>query len=252
MKVFFELGNSQLKAAVLVRGEYDYLGRVPNKTVEKATFVSEFDLQNAEVEAVFLSSVASADMNSLFIQQVQAAFGCYPTMLTTQHESAGIECGYHQFEQLGVDRWMAIIGATDGSARPVLIVDAGTALTVDVVEDRVHQGGFIVPGLSLMRQTLFDRTAQVKLASLKQASESQEEDALLARDTENGVLGGTLYMVAAYINQLVNDMESETGRKFDCIGTGGDFPTIQSMLDRHFDYIEDLTLLGMVKVIEAG
>jgi type III pantothenate kinase len=147
---------------------------------------------------------------------------------------------------------MAIIGATNGRAKPTLIVDAGTALTIDVVDGRVHQGGFIVPGLSLMRQTLFDKTAQVKQASLKQPLTEPEGRSLLAKDTENGVLGGTLYMTAAYINQLVQDMEAETGRRFDCVGTGGDFPVIQGMLDRTFEYIEDLTLKGMVKVIEEA
>lgn len=252
MKVFFELGNSQIKSAILVHGCYEYLGSIPNQSVLDETLLHEFQLDTLDVEGVYLSSVASAQMNSLFIQHLQNIFGCYPTLLTTQHLTAGIECGYRDFEQLGVDRWMAVIGGAAHNAKPVLIVDAGTALTVDAVVDKKHLGGFIVPGLGLMRQTLLDQTARLKQASQQTDAAEAPKEGLLAQDTQHGVMGGTLYMASAYINQLVCDLEQETGRQFDCLGTGGDFLQLAPMLDKPFTYVEDLTLLGMVEVIALG
>ena len=70
---------------------------------------------------------------------------------------------YSQPSRLGVDRWLAMLGARQHKQGALLVVDAGTALTADLLsaEDR-HEGGFIVPGLALLAQALFNSTDRVK------------------------------------------------------------------------------------------
>lgn len=246
MLIFFELGNTRLKAATLIKGRYEYLGSILHDTSDG--LLEALGLPEGDVAAVYVCSVVDSEANAKFNEWVQHAFKLYPTYLSTQPSCCGIQCGYEAFETFGVDRWMAIIGACAGQNKPTFIVDAGTAITVDVVIEKEHIGGFIVPGLAIMKQSLLDQTA-LKPEAMKLSGENTS--GLLATDTGSAVAGGTLYMVAAYINALVGDLEKETGRRFDCLGTGGDFPVIEPLLDKSFDYVEDLTLQGMVEVIES-
>ncbi|WP_024851605.1 type III pantothenate kinase [Hydrogenovibrio kuenenii] len=249
MKIFFELGNSRLKAACVVNNSYEFLGAVDKSLIEDGQFLEVLQLNNLEqVTNIYFCSVASADKTALLIEQIKQSFKCYPTELTSQPSCCGIKSGYDQFNLLGVDRWMSILGASIDASNPVMIVSVGTAMTIDAVIDTKHLGGFIVPGLSLMRRSLSLNTAG--LDCYDEPTE-QKELKLMATNTENAILGGTLYMAGSYINAVIRDLENETGRKFDCIGTGGDFLSIEPLLDKSFSYVEDLTLIGMLKVAES-
>lgn len=251
MKIFFEFGNTRIKAALLDnRNNYDFLGAVDKQHVSTGEFIQLLGLDDIEerVTQVYFCSVTSASDNAYLIESIKELFKCYPTELRSEPRCCDVESGYDHFEQLGVDRWMSIIGASAGSSKPVIVVSLGTAMTIDAVVDKKHLGGFIVPGLSLMRRSLALNTAQLDEYDLPS---QQNEFKLLATNTENAILGGTLYMAASYINSLIQDLENETGRKFDCVGTGGDFSAVEPLLDKSFLYIEDLTLKGMVKVVES-
>ncbi|MBD3612348.1 MAG: type III pantothenate kinase [Hydrogenovibrio crunogenus] len=247
MLIFFELGNSQLKAATILKGNYQFLGSVRHDAILSGEFIESFNLNEQNPTAVYVSSVAPSQLNAALTEVIQQHFKLYPTFLATQPSCCGIECGYEKFDQFGVDRWMAILGACSGSNKPTFIVDAGTALTVDAVIDKKHIGGFIVPGLGLMRDSLLKNTALSEQSLVLQSV----QDGLLAKDTAGGVMGGTLYMLGSYLNSLLVDLELETGRKFDCIGTGGDFLSLKPVLDKPYNYVEDLTLRGMKEVIES-
>lgn len=248
MLVFFELGNSRLKAAVLDNGSYEYLGGVVYDGHSTVELLKSFQIDAHDVEFVYACSVVDSMLSAEFTHSVQTIFKCYPTFLNTQPNCCGIQCGYTDFEKFGSDRWMAIIGACSNQTQPAFIVDAGTAITVDVVIDQQHMGGFIVPGLETMKASLLEATG-IKPEWV--AHDNQLPETLLATDTSTGIAAGTLYMVSAYINTLLADLSSDTGLQFMCVGTGGDFVRLQPMLDGDFDYIEDLTLLGMVEVIES-
>ena len=83
-------------------------------------------------------------------------------------ESGSVRNGYEDIAQLGVDRWAAIVGAYTHFGSAVCIVDAGTAVTVDLVRDGGrHLGGLIVPGLQLMRSSLEQDTEDIERFSKK-------------------------------------------------------------------------------------
>lgn len=247
MKIFIELGNTSIKVAVSINGIYKLLGSVKHHAKVSESLNETFDIDTDEVSQVYVCSVANVSINAELTQYIHQTFQVYPTFLATQPESCGIKCGYERFENFGVDRWMAIIGACGHTSQPTIIVDAGTALTIDVVVDKQHQGGFIVPGLGVLRESLFENTA------IPRSSMTLDEipEGLLAKDTDNAIMGGTLYMLSAFINTLLENLETETGRRFRCIGTGGDFETLKPMLDNQFEVIDDLTLLGMVEIIQS-
>lgn len=74
----------------------------------------------------------------------------------------GIEHCYRRIERLGVDRWLAMLGTRRLSDKPAIVASAGTALTIDLLNAKQqHEGGWIVPGLTLASHALFDRTQRV-------------------------------------------------------------------------------------------
>ena len=83
--------------------------------------------------------------------------------MISQAEQCGVRSSYAEPAQLGADRWAALIGARRRYAGPCAVVNAGTTMTVDALSaEGIFLGGFIVPGLELMREALARNTAQLK------------------------------------------------------------------------------------------
>ena len=79
----------------------------------------------------------------------------------------GVRNGYEDLQQMGVDRWLAMVAAYQLVASACVVVSAGTACTVDLVTaNGLHRGGFIGPGLQMMNNALFRNTDQVKVPAL--------------------------------------------------------------------------------------
>jgi len=130
------------------------------------------------------------------------------------------------------------------------VIDAGTALTIDAVIDGQHHGGFIVPGLRTQADSLFVNAAA--LDSVEQDSlegEESKEERLLATNTSEAILGGTLYMVSAYLNEIISDLNAQLQTQFKVFVTGGDADKIAKIL--HFDSVKrtDLVLKGAVYMV---
>jgi len=86
------------------------------------------------------------------------------TIVKSQPFHQGVKNGYHNYKQLGIDRWLAVLGAHQ--LRPnenLLIVDSGTATTIDVLDQEgLHHGGWILPGIEMMSSSILSATSQVK------------------------------------------------------------------------------------------
>ena len=79
----------------------------------------------------------------------------------------GLTNAYQPPESIGADRWFAMLGAWCDDKEPLCVVDAGTAITIDVVGcDGRHEGGYIVPGVDLMRQSLTQDTRLIDVKAL--------------------------------------------------------------------------------------
>jgi type III pantothenate kinase len=79
---------------------------------------------------------------------------------------SGVRTLYQNPEKLGADRWAAILGARALSTANTLVMSMGTASTIDLLgANGVHYGGWILPGLSLMQESLQNNTAQLSLVA---------------------------------------------------------------------------------------
>ncbi len=247
-KLFLDIGNSFVKSASMNDGYYTL-----NQAVKLTELLSRgleiLDLETTPDE-VYFSSVENASEIDKLKSLIQSEWHLLAIQLTSQKSCCGLESGYSDFSALGDDRWFSMLGAIEIYKEPVLVVDAGTALTVDAIIDGQHKGGFIVPGLHTMQQSLLKQTADLERL-MNEADSSVAEDSVLARDTQSAILGGTMYMAASFINHLVEDLNSQYGTVFKLVLTGGESLQILPLLDSEYELISDLVLQGMVYMEET-
>jgi type III pantothenate kinase len=159
MLLLVDAGNSRLKWRV----QDETSGILAHGT----TWLNEMDaLQNIWQELPEISLVHACCVAAPRIQQKVEAV-CHslwqtePRWLKVSRQCAGVHNHYH-LEQLGPDRWAAVLGARQHHKGNLLIVSAGTAITIDsLTASGDYLGGVIMPGWQLMRQSLSQQTARL-------------------------------------------------------------------------------------------
>jgi type III pantothenate kinase len=141
---------------------------------------------------------------------------------------------YAQPEKLGADRIAAMLGAIQRQPQQrVLVVVAGTALTLDVVDaNGLHLGGLIAPGPDLMQRALQNNTAQLR------ASASSAELAL-ANSTQSAIANASVWSSVALIQSVANQHPSA-----HCVLSGGAASALSAHLPA-FEVAPSLVLEGL-------
>ena len=137
----------------------------------------------------------------------------------------GFVCAYESLCQLGVDRWLAMLSAwRQASDAPFLVVDAGSAMTLDLVDNRgKHLGGYIVPGLQNQHRSLQSKT---KLVNYLQAYDTNTEP---GTTTDQCVNRGVLEMFRSMIAAAESYLAERCGMERTIFLTGGDREILSSL-----------------------
>ncbi|MBF6057576.1 type III pantothenate kinase [Thiomicrorhabdus heinhorstiae] len=250
-KLFLDLGNSRIKWASVYDDEYEYGGAesIENFFGDGNERILE---EIGEPDEVYFTSVAGEEVIDNLKTFVQKNWRLIPIQMSAQKDCCGLVSGYTKPSALGDDRWMAMQGALGYYSDPCIVIDAGTALTIDAILDGRHLGGFIVPGLKSLRSALATDTADLQMIdSFEYSEEGDENETLLAKDTNSAILGGTLYMTASFINQVIHDLNEQVGTSFKVVLTGGDSSRLKSLIDCDVNWVPDLVLQGMVNIEEC-
>lgn len=114
------------------------------------------------VEAVRVASVGTdADWRQLVLRLAQVC-RTQPRFAVPGREFQGLRSAYADPAQMGVDRWLAMVAAWQRYRSGLVIIDAGSALTIDYVDqDGQHLGGYILPGWHMHLKGLLEGTARV-------------------------------------------------------------------------------------------
>lgn len=166
----------------------------------------------------------------------------------TSHELAGLTNSYANPAQMGSDRWLASVAARlMYPNRHICVVDCGSAVNVEFVSATgVHTGGYIIPGLTLMRDSLRVKTANVKVEE-RPGSEALAPGLCTADNVNNG----TLLALVALVERLKAQMADIDGL---LILAGGDAPSVAAQLQSQERVVmkERLVLQGFVELARAG
>lgn len=198
---------------------------------------------------VLIANVAGAEAASALERTVRSHSGLEPEFIRVQPSAYGIRCSYDDPSTLGVDRWLAMIAARRQADGAVIVVAAGTAVTLDAVDsDGRHLGGLILPGESLMRKALADSARQIPLVA--PATDPVAGIALLGRSTAEAVGHGTQLALAAAIDRAIMVVTEVVSPDASLIVTGGDGALLASWLTAESTFKEDLVLDGLAVIAD--
>jgi type III pantothenate kinase len=149
--------------------------------------------------------------------------------------------GYDLPATLGADRWCALIAARPSA--PCIIVDAGSAVTIDALSgDGTFMGGVILPGLDMMRAVLDERTGLIR-------DTAGCDDDVLARTTASGVASGTLIGLAGAVDAIVAAQRDMLGAPAPALLCGGDGAKLLALLrSTPVTLTPDLVLRGLAVI----
>ncbi len=157
--LLLDAGNSRIKWAFVRDGAWLHRGAVPVYD-ELALRQS---LASLPPPGRILASNVAGEAAAQIIRNVCAARDCTVEFITAQAEQCGVRNSYADPGQLGSDRWAALVAAWQQTRATCLVVNCGTATTVDALSGSGEfLGGLIVPGLEMMRNSLTAGTAQLK------------------------------------------------------------------------------------------
>ncbi|MCC5859513.1 MAG: type III pantothenate kinase [Ectothiorhodospiraceae bacterium] len=241
MMLLFDLGNSRIKIARWHDGRIVQRLSIPHSGQLPVELLSVLDGMPAP-ETVLGCHVASEELAAALDEALTSRWALRTRWMRSTAEQGGLRNAYPQPELLGVDRWMAMLGALELGLQPCCIVDCGTAVTVDVVDAAGrHQGGLIFAGLALSRQALSQRAHRLSDAG-------EGELPLLATETLTAIRSGTFHGLAAAISGLFRGIQDSRGDPLQLVLTGGDAQVLAPALTGCSPRLEpDLVFHGLLR-----
>ena len=190
-----------------------------------------------------LVSVRALEETSKLVQALEGAFGIVVSCAAPAREMAGVRNGYEDFERLGLDRWLAMLGGYKLASGACLVLDFGTAATADFIGvDGEHLGGFICPGMPLMRNQLRTHTRKIRYDDA--AAEQALERLSPGRTTVEAVERGCTLMLRGFVLTQLELARSYWGDSFTVFLTGGDADLVLDAVPQA-RLVPDLVFVGL-------
>lgn len=233
-----DCGNTRVKWRV--RDDKTIIMRGIFLTHEGFNATTSRELADLNLQRVLIGSVLGDDFARKLASWSIACLGINPEFAVSEPHANGVSNGYQQPEKLGVDRWLAILAASVHTDSARVIVDCGSAITVDLVTSQgEHLGGYIAPGLRLMREALESKTAAIKLGQI-----GYPENSYPGRNTVAAIKSAELAMIAGLVEQARSVLKTYDMSDAKLLVTGGDGEWLVAMLKDGL-YQEDLVLDGL-------
>lgn len=246
MDFLLDIGNTRIKWAYYNPEK----GLVRSGAIEHGNGRSIDDLfqtwhQMTRPNRVYAVNVTGPRIRKFITEWIQSNWKLNIHFLETTRYCMGITNGYENHNQLGIDRWAAILGVRDSYQKAYCVIDCGTAITIDAItSDGTHQGGIIVPGLSLMQKSLITKTKKIAYNS------KEVTNIFPPKNTTDAAFLGSQYAAASVIDRFLEETEEQFNTKVEGFITGGDASTIQPLLRKTYRYDPTLVLKGITIMIK--
>jgi type III pantothenate kinase len=246
--LLIDIGNTRVKWARVASGRLTKQRAAAHAGWQAQDFARLVFGRARGIERVIVVSVAGAQVDRRLIAAARRATGVVPEFVVSARRLGGVTTAYAEPWRLGVDRFVAVIGARKlVPRRPVCVVDVGTAMTIDLVDARGrHMGGAIIPGPHLMVGTLLRNTSGI----LKRSNgASAGRRSLFARNTRAAIDLGARYAVAAVIDRAVEEARATLGVSPRLLLTGGAAAPVDLLVRSAHSNVPDLVLRGLATLI---
>jgi len=237
MILAIDAGNSRVKW-----GWHDGRGWSSLSTVSLIEFaaanhdINPFAATHENPQQIVISNVAGEGAHQLLINWTRI-FDAEPLWLKGEAERCGVTSRYEMPEQLGPDRWAALVAARALHSGACLVVNAGTATTADVLSaEGEFLGGLILPGVDLMRFVLHEHTGRLPL--------QEGRFVRTPRNTIDAIETGCRHAQAGAVERMFR----VAGTGAQCLVSGGAGKALIEQLGIPCRYVENLVLEGLARI----
>jgi len=237
-----DIGNTRTKwASVDVDGNLEEMQSCLNAEIATSPLKRVLKSAKKVLIANVAGEVMALQVSELIPSRAQVAF------VAAQPEACGVINKY-QAKNLGADRWAALIAAWHVHKQPTIVVNAGTAITIDALardaatKKGVFVGGTIMPGLRLMQEALSDNAALLK-------SKPDGKITVFPTNTQDAMQTGCINAIVGAINVVMQQLEKHSAYLPKLIISGGDANKIADALKPQLKRViiaENLVLQGLV------
>lgn len=222
MLLAIDIGNTNIVIGIIEQDEILFQARIATDKlrtsdqygVEIRNMLEAFNIRKEDISDCIISSVVPPVFNSVHTG-VMKMIGKQPIVV-----GPGLKTGLNIHmdipSQVGSDRIVIAVAALAEYEAPLILIDMGTATTIEVVEpDNVYMGGIIFPGVMISLDSLTSRTAQLPGISLDKPKR------VIGKNTVDCMRSGMMYGTAAMLDGLIDRIEEELGHSSTVIATGG-------------------------------
>ena len=247
--LLMDVGNSRIKWGVLDDGELRRTGHIAQDRIREHGLTVITTRIPRRVDEVFVSNVAGTTFATRLSGVVGAHCDCEVRFARSQRAGWGVTNAYTQPRRMGVDRWVAMIGAWAELQSACLVVDAGTAVTLDAIDDEGnHLGGQIIAGVATMAGALASATSDIP--SVKPAPGRADTDlGMFARNTAAAVREGAQNAVAGAVDRAMRTLQSNACEP-TVVLTGGDASRMLTTLSETPVHRPHLVLQGLAHMLD--
>ena len=236
MNLIIDIGNSRIKVAVVDGSEQVEI--FVFEQLEKSDLQRVVSLYPAVDKAIVASTAQPTALAAEWLREM----GLYVVEMSGS-TPVPLRNGYLTPETLGVDRLAAAVGASQMVEGDCLIVDFGTAITIDLVVDGEFRGGNISPGMRTRFRALHDYTS--RLPECGATDEILPIGRTTSQAIEQGVMQGITYEIEGYIDAFLSN-----NVKLSIIFTGGDAKCFVKRIKNAIFAKCDLVVCGLNTILE--
>ncbi len=235
-----DVGNSSAKWRLVHRA-----GIIDRGTYRRGDDSAQQLLLNCSkvVDHIWIASVASAAAEAELALLLQERWGIAPWFARTQSRTGSLTNSYADPGRMGVDRWLAMLGARERERGRLCVIDAGSALTIDIVSAAgQHEGGYIIPGAVLMERALLLDTDRVRF------DEEVRYDLAPGTSTAEAVRHGIALAQAGAVTLALEQAGREPMALLFCGGAG---EALMQLVNRGGQWLPDLVFEGLEAMAAA-
>ena len=205
-------------------------------------------VERKDVSQIIVSTVVPRALHNIEVL-ARNYFGIEPLLAGEAPVDYAIDIDVDDPRSLGADRAVNAIAAHAKYPGDLIVVDFGTATTLDVIDfNGAYKGGIIAPGINLSLDALVGNTAKLPRIAI----EVPKSDSVIGRNTEDQMLIGVFWGYVAMMEGLIARMRAEIGRPAKVIATGG-LAVLFDEATNIFDAVDsDLTLDGLAILAERA
>jgi len=236
MNLIIDIGNTSTKLAVFDGPRKLQISRINElSSAELEIALSDMDISKAIISSVRKIPPFVVDLLSSTIPYVH---------LLSHQTKLPFKIDYETPETLGTDRIAGAAGAFSiFPGEKMLLIDAGSAITYDLISDGIYKGGNISPGLTMRLRALNTFTGRLPLIDLTDIYTNP------GQNTRDAILAGVITGVTYEINEYIRTFKKQS-TDFKIILTGGDSGFLKDKINSQFTYMPDIVIDGLNYILE--